>query len=247
MGNKVVGTTSVKLGIYETSTDPQLIGMVGDKKEFEDGRVFRLCKNGAGALVAGILVQAIVSLTSDDSIEIATSQGIGDYEVNVTADATSVHAVHSLAGGYLVMSDTTGDIGTFYKIKDNEALVSGSNGIITLYDPLTTAIVAGTNECSFCVNPYSGVIIDANTAQLVGVPLIAVAASSATVPVFFWALESGYGPGTDSGSAFAAGDYLEHSGGDLLTNSGGAEKSIAVAVTAAAANDAAIVKYFGIG
>ena len=247
MGNKVVGTTSVKLGIYETSTDPQLIGMVGDKKEFEDGRVFRLCQNGAAALVAGILVQAIVSLTSDDSIEIATSQSAGDYEVNVTADANSVHAVHTLAGGYLVMSDTAGDIGTFYKIKDNEALVSGSNGIITLYDPLTTAIVAGTNECSFCVNPYSGVIIDANTAQLVGVPLIAVAASTSTVPVFFWALESGYGPGTDSGSAFSAGAYLEHSGGDLLTNSGGAEKSIAVAVTAAAANDAAIVKYFGIG
>ena len=247
MGNKLVGTTSVKLGIYETSTDTQLAGMVGDKKVFEDGRVFRLCQNGAGALVAGILVQAIVSLASDDSIEIATSQAAGDYEVNVTADATSVHAVHTLAGGYLVMSDTAGGIGTFYKIKDNEALVSGSNGIITLYDPLTTAIVAGTNECSFCVNPYSGVIIDANTAQLVGVPLIAVAASSATVPVFFWALEEGYGPGTDSGSGFAAGAYLEHSGGDLLTNSGGAEKSIAVAVTTAAANDAAIVKYFGIG
>ena len=247
MGNKVIGTTSVKLGIYETSTDPQLIGMVGDKKVFEDGRVFRLCKNGETALVAGILVQSIVSLTGDDSIEIATSQDIGDYEVNVTADANSVHAVHTLAGGYLVMSDTAGDIGTFYKIKDNEALVSGSNGIITLYDPLTTAIVAGTNECSFCVNPYSGVIIDANTAQLVGVPLIAVAASSATVPVFFWALEEGYGPGTDSGSAFAAGDYLVHSGGDLVTQTGAAEDAIAVAVTAAAANDAAIVKYFGIG
>ena len=53
------------------------------------------------------------------------------------------------------MSDTTGDIGTFYKIKDNEALVSGSSGIITLYDPLITAIVAGTNECSFCVNPFT--------------------------------------------------------------------------------------------
>jgi len=238
MGNKVVGTTSVKLGIYETSTDSQLAGMVGDKKVFEDGRVFRLCKAGE-ALVAGILVQSIVSLTSDDSIEIATSQSIGDTEVEVTADSNSEHAVHSLAGGYLVMSDTTGDIGTFYKIKDNEALVDGENAIITLYDPLTTAIVAGTNECSFCVNPYSGVIKDANTAPLVGVPLIAVDSDA-----YFWALEEGYGPGTDSGSGFAAGDYLAHSGGDLVTASAAAENAIAVAVTAAAANEAGIVKYF---
>lgn len=242
MGNKVVGTTSVKLGIYETSDDTQLAGMLGDKKEFEDGRVFRLCKNGSTALVAGILVQGIVSLASDDSIEIATSQSIGDTEVNVTADATSEHAVHTLAGGYLVMSDTTGDIGTFYKIKDNEALVSGSNGIITLYDALTTAIVAATNECSFCVNPYDGVIIDANTAQLVGVPYIAVPASE-----YFWALEEGYGPATATAASIAAGDYIEHSGGDILTNSGGAEKSIGVAVTAFAANEAGIVRYFGIG
>jgi len=242
MGNKVVGTTSVKLGIYEQSNDSQLAGMVGDKKEFEDGRIFRLCKNGGTALKAGILVQAIVSLASDDSIEIATSQSIGDYEVNVTADATSEHAVHTLAGGYLVMSDTTGDIGTFYKIKDNEALVDGSNGIITLYDPLTTAIVAGTNECSFCVNPYSGVIIDANTAQLVGVPLIAV-----TADYYFWALEEGYGPGVDSGSGIAAGDYVEHSGGDLLTYAGVAENPCGIAVTALAANEAGIIKYFDMG
>jgi len=238
MGNKVVGTTSVKLGIYEESNDSQLAGMVGDKKVFEDGRVFRLCKAGE-ALVAGILVQSIVSLTDDDSIEIATSQSIGDTEVEVTGTANSVHAAHTLAGGYLVMSDTSGDIGTFYKIKDNEAIADGENAVITLYDPLTTAIVAGTNECSFCINPYSGVIKDANTAQLVGVPLIAV-----TSDYYFWALEEGYGPGTDSGSGFAAGDYLAHSGGDLVTASAAAENAIAIAVTAAAANEAGIVKYF---
>ena len=43
MGNKVINTTSVKLGIYETSTDTQLEAMLGDVKEMEDGRKFRLC------------------------------------------------------------------------------------------------------------------------------------------------------------------------------------------------------------
>jgi len=246
--NKTINATTVKLGIYETSTDPQLEGMLGQPKELEDGRKFRLCKNGAGALTAGILVQSVVSLASDDSLEIATSQSIGDREVCVTADATSLHAVHSLAGGYLVMSDTTGDIGTFYKIKDNEALTSGANCIITLCDPLTTAIVAGTNECTICVNPYNGVIIDANTAPLVGVPLIAVAASTATVPVFFWALCEGIGPGTDSGTGISAGDYLEHAGGDLaLITTGDIEALVAVAVTAIAAHECGIVKYIAMG
>ena len=58
MGNKVINTTSVKLGIYETSTDEQLEGMLGDVKEMEDGRKFRLCHNGAGVLAPGYLVQS---------------------------------------------------------------------------------------------------------------------------------------------------------------------------------------------
>ena len=238
MGNKVIGTTSVKLGIYETSTDTQLAGMVGDKKEFEDGRVFRLCKNGATPLVAGILVQAIVSLASDDSIEIPTASAIGDKTVYVTADATSEHAVHTLAGGYLVCSDTTGDIGTFYKIKDNTALVSGSTGTITLYDALTTALVAATNEVSFCVNPYSGVIAGVGTAQLVGVPYIAVAANA-----YFWALCEGYGPGTDSGAGVAAGDCVSHSAGDVILQDGTEDNGIGIAVTAIAANECGIINY----
>lgn len=255
MGNKLVNTTSVKLGIYETSTDSQLAGMLGDKKEWEDGRVFRLCKNGGSDLVAGILVQSIVSLASDDSLEIAVTQEAGDYEVVVTADSSSEHAVNTLRDGYLVFSDTTGDIGTFYKIKDNEALEDGEDCKITLYDKLTTAITLGTNECTICVNPYSGVIIDANTAPLVGVPLIAVPADR-----YFWALCEGVGPATATATTIAAGDYLKHTAGDVLTwtivdtsTTGDAtittytEAPIGVALTAAAASDALIVKYFAMG
>jgi len=242
MGNKVIGTTSVKLGIYDESNDSQLAGMVGDKKEFEDGRVFRLCKNGSAALKAGILVQAIVQGTADDSINVADDAAVGDVEVVVDAVTNGEHAIHTLRGGYLVCCVTAGEIGTFYKIKDNTAMTNGNEATITLYDPLTVALVGDTSNVSICVNPYSGVIIDANTSQLVGVPLIAV-----TADYYFWALEEGYGPGTDSGSAFAAGDYLAHTGGDLVTASAAAENAVAIAVTAGAANEAGIVKYFGMG
>ena len=260
MGNKLIGTTSVKLGIYETSTDTQLAGMLGDKKEFEDGRVFRLCQNGEVALKAGILVQTIANGSADDSINVADDASVGDVEVVVDAVTNGEHAVHTLADGYLVLCVTAGEIGTFYKIKDNTAMTNGNEATITLYDSLTVALVGDTSNVSICVNPYSGVILDVNTAPLVGVPLIAVDASSSTVPVFFWALCEGYGPAQATAAAITVGDYLKHSGGDVLTwtivdtSTAGAETittyteaPIGIAATAAASNEALIVKYFAMG
>ena len=241
MGNKVIGKVGPKLGIYEESNDTQLSASLGQKREMDDGRVFRLCKNGGAALTAGKLVQSIVSLASDDSIEIATTQAIGDKEINVTGDASSVHAAHTLNDGYLVICDSTG-IGTFYKIKDNDAIADGENGIIYLYDGLTTIVTLSTNQCSFCVNPYSGVIIDANTAPLVGVPLIAV-----TAAYYFWALEEGIGPAVATAAGIAAGEYVAHSGGDVVLASAAAEGIVGVALTAFAANEAGIVKYLAMG
>ena len=245
MGNKVIGTTSVKLGIYDESNDSQLAGMVGDKKEFEDGRVFRLCKNGSAALKAGILVQAIVQGAEDDSINVADDASVGDVEVVVDAVTNGEHTVHTLAGGYLVLCVTAGEIGTFYKIKDNTAMTNGNEATITLYDSLTNALVGDTSNVSICVNPYSGVIIDANSAQLVGVPLIAV-----TGDYYFWALEEGYGPATATAAGISAGDYLLHTGGDVYTSAStdaDTELQIAIAVTAAASNEALIVKYLPMG
>jgi len=242
MGNKVIGKVGPKLGIYEESNDTQLSASLGQKREMDDGRVFRLCKNGGAALTAGILVQSIVSFTGDDSIEIATTQAIGDKEINVTGDANSIHAAHTLNDGYLVICDSTGEIGTFYKIKDNDAIASGENGIIYLYDGLTTIVTLNTNECSFCVNPYSGVIIDANSALLIGVPLIAV-----TADYYFWALEEGIGPAVATDAGIAAGAYVAHSGGNVVLASAAAEGIVGVALTAFAASEAGIVKYLAMG
>ncbi|MBE3086627.1 MAG: hypothetical protein IMZ64_10480 [Bacteroidetes bacterium] len=248
MGNKLVGTTSVKLGIYETSTDTQLAGMVGDKKVFEDGRVFRLCKNGAVALAPGYLVQAAVQGSADDSINVAASASVGATEIVVDAVTSGTYAAHALAGGYLVACVTAGEIGTFYKIKDNTALVNATEATITLYDPLVVALVGDTSNVSICVSPYNGVVIDANSSPLVGVPLVVVAASTSTVPVFFWALCEGYGPAIATAVAITAGDYLEHSAGSvLLITTGDIEGLVAVAVTAFAASEAGIVKYVAMG
>jgi len=43
MGNKVISRVGPKLGIYEESNDAQLSASLGQVREMEDGRKFRLC------------------------------------------------------------------------------------------------------------------------------------------------------------------------------------------------------------
>ncbi len=241
MGNKVINTTSVKLGIYEESNDSQLAGMLGDVKEFEDGRKFRLCKAGE-TLAAGYIVQSPVVLSASESLNVAAAAAIGDKEVVVDAVTNAEYAVHALKDGYLVGEAIAGDIGTFYKIKDNTAMANGSEATITLYDGLTNAFVADSTQVTICANPYLDVVIDANTAPIVGVPLIAV-----TDEYYFWALCKGYGPGIDSGSGITEGDYVEHSAGEVLTYAGVAENPCGVAVTDLGTDDGGIIKYFDMG
>ena len=243
--NKTINATTVKLGIYEQTDDAQLAGMLGQVKALEDGRKFRLCFAG-GTLTAGILVQMPAQDAYDDALVVNTAAAIGDKEIEVTV--TSGHGGHdkdALKEGFLVVNQGSGDIGTFYKIKGNDAMVAGASATIFLYDPLTTALVATTNEVSVCLNPYKDVITDANTAPLAGVPIINV-----TDNYYFWAQFDGIGPATATAAAIAAGDYLLHSAGDVYVSASTAvdtEKRVAMAVTAATNDDALIVKWLAIG
>ena len=223
MGNKVIGKVGPKLGIYEESNDAQLSASLGQERVMEDGRKFVLCKAG-GTLAAGYSVQAVVNLSASDSLNVAASAAIGDKEVVIDAQTSAEYAVHALKDGYLVGCEIAGDIGTFYKIKDNTVMTNGSEATITLYDGLTNAFVVDSTEITICANPYLDVIIDANTAQLIGVPLIAV-----TDEYYFWALCEGYGPAIDDGSGITAGDYVEHNAGELKTYAGVAENPCGVA------------------
>ena len=245
-GNKVINKVGPKLGIYEQSTDTQLSACLGQVKELEDGRKFRLCKNGAATLLAGILVQGVAQDAYDDALVVNTAAAVGDKEIEVTV--TAGHGGHdedALKEGFLVVNQGAGDIGTFYKIKGNDAMVASASATIFLYDPLTTALAATTNEVSVCKNPYKDVVIDANTGPLAGVPIIGV-----TAAYYFWAQFEGIGPATATAAAIAAGDYLLHSAGDVYVSASTAvdtEKRVAMAVTAAANDDALIVKWLAIG
>ena len=241
MGNIVLGSDgiSVRQGIYEESLAPK--AELGRFLEFEDGRKFRYCRNGDTALVAGVLVQAPAGLTGDDAIVLAAAGDLGQNKLTITVNTSGDYDAHALQGGYLVVSKgATPDIGTFYKIKDNAAMVAAASAVITLYDNLATALTIAANQVGVSPNPFNGVVKDADSAPLIGVPLIKV-----TIAYYFWCLVAGYGPATDSTSSISKGDFVTNVSGDVATFAGTETTPVVgQAVMDAAANEALIVRYF---
>jgi len=224
MGNKVIGTTSVKLGIYETSTDEQLEGMLGDVKEMEDGRKFRLCRNSTVVLVPGKTVQGPASNAYDENMAIGTAS-VGDTTLTVTVSASygAPVAANDFKDGYFVVSDTgvAAEVGHGRKIKSNTAATVGNDTTLTFYDALTDVVTASSTG-NWVKNQFKDVIIDAGNARTVGVPVCDVTASvSNTTYYYFWAQVSGPCPMV-SGGALVAGDTVEtNASGVVITASGG--------------------------
>ena len=229
MGNKLINTTSVKLGIYETSTDLQLEGMLGDVKEMEDGRKFRLCQNYTSVLVPGKVVQGPALNTYDENIAIGTA-AVGDTTLDVTVHASygATVAANDFKDGYFVVSAGTGELGHGRKIKANTAAVVGADTTLTFYDALTDTISAASLG-AWCKNPYKKVVLDAGTSKVVGVPVCDVAASTSTVPVYFWAQTSGPCP-MISGGALVAGDSVMTSSGTVIAATGTTPSLVGIAM-----------------
>jgi len=231
MGNKVIGTTSVKLGIYETSTDSQLYGMLGDVKPMEDGRKFRLCKNStAGALTPGVAIQGTaVNSTYDDGMAIGTAS-VGDTTLTVTVDASygATVAANDFANGYFCVTTGSGELGHGRKIKENTVALVGEDTTLTFYDAFTDTISAGSTG-SWVKNQFIDVVKEAGSARCVGVPVCDVAASTSTAPVFFWAQVSGPCPMMAS-LACVSGDNVMVSSGDVIPTTGTTPETIGTAM-----------------
>ena len=218
MGNKVIGTTSVKLGIYETSTDSQLYGMLGDVKEMEGGRKFRLCHNStAAALTPGLLIQAKADTDYSEDLIVATAGAVGGYTVGVTV--TSGHealSVNELKDGYFCSSGTSGEFGHGRKIKTNTAALTGAETTLTFYDALTDVITAATVG-AWIFPIWKDVITDVGTAKVIGAPVCDVAASTSTVPVFFWAQVAGACPLLTAGALIRGDNVIANGAGTTGT------------------------------
>lgn len=185
---KGVSLTSCSQGIYEESSTQH--APLGARLAFDDGRVFRYASNGTVALAAGELCQQAVNgghTTQQTGLTVSTAGTAGGNTITVTTSTDTVSA-GDFAGGYLVAIGTAANGGgQYYRIKHNSACSAGGNSTLTLYDNIVKTISTSATA-SLVANPYFGVIEYASTAtgMPVGVPLLAVTASTSSIRYFFW-------------------------------------------------------------
>ena len=220
MGNKVKGTTSVKLGIYETSTDTQLEEMLGDVKEMVDGRKFRLCQNSTSVLVPGLAVQTKADTAYTEDIVVTTAAAAGGYTITVTNFSShEALSVNELKDGYLCCNAGSGELGHGRKIKANTAAAAGAACTITVYDAFTDSI-AITSTVGWTYPMYKNVVVASTDGAVIGVPVCDVAASTATVPVFFWAQTHGPCPMLAGGTCSRGNASISDDNGAIIDGYG---------------------------
>lgn len=167
---------------------------LGQQVSFGDGRKFVFCMT-TEVLAAGNLVGTATALATpiDDK---CTAAAIGATEVTISLSGIQLYgatagvvAKDALAGGYLVINDSTG-AGYQYRIKSNTASTAGTaSTTVTLYDGLVVAISATTDI--FLIGPRY--MVSAGTATLppVGVAMVATTGAAAATPAYFWVQTAG--------------------------------------------------------
>ncbi len=159
---------------------------IGDKCRMSDGRVFHYASNGtAGALTIAKLLQNAVTVTGHWNMVSAVA-AIGATRIAITPNTTSM-TKNQYANGYVFVTVGTG-LGQCYKIKSHLAITLATVGYLELYDPLVVALDA-TSYLAVYPSPWKEVITQPSTATgcCVGLPVIAIPQSTATVTYYFWA------------------------------------------------------------
>ncbi len=162
---------------------------LGTRGVLRDGRVFRWAKNGGVDLTQANLVSTAVLVNS--GVEAAMDIDVGT-NVSGVATVTVVWTCSvikaAFAEGTLTVATSPG-FGT-YKIKSNAAGVTTAAGSLVLEedDKLRELWTSGTTKIGLHRNPYTSVVVNASSpaGSPIGVAPVLIAASTATVPVFFW-------------------------------------------------------------
>jgi len=224
MSNVILGSDgiSIRQGIYETSASQKT--ELGRFLEFEDGRLFRYCKNGGTKLERALLVQSkVIDDTSSVDLVLAAAVVAGDKTISLTIpSAHATFAANAYQDGYVLIETTStpADEGQLRKIKSHPAFTTGSDAtvVFTVYDAFEAAVAISGSYARIQYNPYFEVVVGATTAAVVGVPLIDVPAS-----YYFWVQVRGVGPlVNDNNSSIAIEDAVMHStAGEVRTHTAG--------------------------
>lgn len=161
------------------ASDASPTTLCGAKFQTADGRELVLVQNGAGALVAGNLVQAPASIGANHTGLTCATAAIGATQITVTLGGTAVTA-NQYAGGFAVVSAGTG-IGQTLRINSHPAqAVTSGTVVLTLEDPLSVATAVADSKVSLTLNPFVNVIISpaAATGASVGVTVTPIPALS---------------------------------------------------------------------
>lgn len=159
-------------GIEEGSTTAE--HPLGTFFDDEYGRRFRYALNGAGALVAGDLVQGAIlggAATTEQTVAIIGQQtAIGETKIPVASLTTSQPTVDLFAEGWAAFEDTSLTATYLRRIKSNTALVhttwADTPMYVEIYDPLPIQLET-TDFLAMIVNPYKG-LVKAVAATLTG-------------------------------------------------------------------------------
>ena len=145
---------------------------LGSRAVTNDGRAFRYALAGGTTLVAGTLLQGPAEKTNHQSLAVV-SAAAGATSITVTLGATAATA-NEYAGGWVIENNAAG--GHCYKIKSHPAADASATLVLTLEDPLISAMTNATTTCDLVHNPYSGVIINPTTATsaVVGAAVAAI-------------------------------------------------------------------------
>ena len=239
MGNKVINTTSVKLQIYGISSDSQLAGMVGDVKEMEDGRKFRLCENSTGTLVPAKLVQSHADTAYTEDIVITTAGAVGGKTVTVTNfSGHEALSANELKDGYFCCGAGTNEIGHGRKIKENTAAAANAACTLTFYDKLTAAMTISTSTGAWTYPLFKEVVIDAGDSKVIGCPVCDVTASTSTTKYYFWAQVAGPCPVVAGGAIVRADHLMSNGDGTVIAATGTTPEIVGIAMQSFDSGDA---------
>lgn len=167
---------------------------LGERLVTSDGRVFRYCKAGTSALVAGNWIQAPAQIANHQNLAVAAA-AIGATSITVTLGATLASA-DQYAGGAACVTITPG-LGQALIISGHPAADSGATLTLKLADPLRVALTTDS-RIDLVPNPYNGVIqnpITTLTGACVGVAPYVIAGGE-----YGWLQRSGLGAALIAGT-----------------------------------------------
>lgn len=169
-------------GAFQTSTDTDLVTLLGSRWDLSDGREVVLVNAATNTTVAiGKLYQNTALVAANQNIAVTaftaySSNGNVPAKVTVTVGETVI--ANQYRGGYLVVNDNAGE-GQTLKIASHPAAAGSAACVITLEDAPNTAL---TTASEVCLIPAVGANIIINpttpTNAAIGIALCPIAAGA---------------------------------------------------------------------